>query len=87
MDKTKTIVMSILLLCLGYIIWSISVVTKAENEINYLREANNLKREIIITYGSYERACDEIFLHNSEAGWDSLNAAQEKLDSLFEGEL
>lgn len=87
MDKTKTIVTIVLMLCFGYIIWSQVVITKAQGEITYLREANELKREIIVTYGSYEQACDEIFLHNSEAGWDSLYAAQEKLDSLFEHEL
>lgn len=87
MDKTKTIVAIVLLLCLGYIVWSQVAIAKAENEINYLRESNDLKREIIITYGSYEQACDEIFLNDSEAGWNKLYAAQERLDSLFEGEL
>lgn len=87
MGKTKVIMSIVLVLVLGYIVWSQAAITKAENEITYLRESNELKREIIITYGSYEQACDEIFLHNSEAGWDSLYAAQEKLDSLFDGEL
>lgn len=87
MEKTGkamvAIFLAIICMCFGAAVneWN------NRNEIDRLRESNELKREIIVTYGSYEQACDEIFLHNSEVGWDSLYAAQERLDSLFESEL
>ena len=87
MEKQKTIVSIVLVLVLGYIAWSQVLVAKANEEIAYLHKSNKLKREIIATYESYERAVNEVLLHNSCAGWDSLNIAKEKLDSLCEHEL